>query len=124
MRKLASWIGWSPSGKKRSSRTQTELGTTAQGIAQSCRVGRQSASVHSSDYPEWLHRFSQYAGEAGNKLPRGNPRLFKEIIRAAKRVRVVNKKLVSFERGFISEDGIKDREWYRHLGVAPGKWLG
>jgi N-acetylated-alpha-linked acidic dipeptidase len=25
---------------------------------------------------------------------------------------------------FISEDGIKDREWYRHLGVAPGKWLG
>jgi N-acetylated-alpha-linked acidic dipeptidase len=25
---------------------------------------------------------------------------------------------------FISEDGIKDREWYRHLGVAPGRWLG
>lgn len=36
----------------------------------------------------------------------------------------VNKKLIAFERGFISEDGIKDREWYRHLGVAPGKWLG
>ncbi len=43
---------------------------------------------------------------------------------AAKRVQAVNKKLVAFERGFISEEGIKDREWYRHLGVAPGKWLG
>ena len=34
----------------------------------------------------------------------------------------INKKLASFERGFLSEAGIKDREWYRHLGVAPGKW--
>lgn len=46
------------------------------------------------------------------------------FIKAAKRVVAVNKKLISFERGFISEEGIKDREWYRHLGVAPGKWLG
>jgi N-acetylated-alpha-linked acidic dipeptidase len=36
----------------------------------------------------------------------------------------VNRKLISFERGFIDEGGIKDREWYRHLAVAPGKWLG
>jgi len=43
---------------------------------------------------------------------------------AVKRVRAVNQKLVAFERGFIHPDGIKDREWYRHLGVAPGKWLG
>ena len=34
----------------------------------------------------------------------------------------INKKLASFERGFLSDAGIKDREWYRHLGVAPGKW--
>ncbi|THH11530.1 hypothetical protein EW145_g577 [Phellinidium pouzarii] len=47
-----------------------------------------------------------------------------KFIRAAKRVRRANKKLSSYERGFISEDGIKDREWYLHLGVAPGKWLG
>jgi len=46
------------------------------------------------------------------------------LIRAAKRVVAANKKLIMFERGFISQDGIKDREWYRHLGVAPGKWLG
>lgn len=48
----------------------------------------------------------------------------RKFIKAAKRVARVNKKLISFERGFISEDGIKDREWYKHLGVAPGKWLG
>lgn len=35
----------------------------------------------------------------------------------------VNQKLVAFERGFISESGIAHREWYRHLVVAPGKWL-
>lgn len=47
-----------------------------------------------------------------------------KLIEALKVVRKINQKLVSFERGFIHEDGIKDREWYRHLGVAPGKWLG
>ena len=40
------------------------------------------------------------------------------------RVHAVNYKLIQFERGFISKEGIKDREWYKHLGVAPGKWLG
>jgi N-acetylated-alpha-linked acidic dipeptidase len=47
-----------------------------------------------------------------------------KLIKALKVVREINQKLVSFERGFIHEDGIKDRKWYRHLGVAPGKWLG
>lgn len=48
----------------------------------------------------------------------------RRFIEAAKRVAKANKKLISFERGFISGEGIKDREWYKHLGVAPGKWLG
>ncbi|KAH7885508.1 Zn-dependent exopeptidase [Phlebopus sp. FC_14] len=47
-----------------------------------------------------------------------------DVVNAAARVRSVNKKLAAFERGFISEGGVKDREWYRHLGVAPGKYLG
>ena len=46
------------------------------------------------------------------------------LIKAAKRVSRANKKLIAFEHGFISEEGIKEREWYKHLGVAPGKWLG
>ncbi|KAH7930683.1 Zn-dependent exopeptidase [Leucogyrophana mollusca] len=47
-----------------------------------------------------------------------------KFIKAGLRVKRVNQKLAGFERGFISEGGIKDREWYRHLGVAPGKYLG
>lgn len=60
-------------------------------------------------WPHWPHK------------PRHPPR---KLIKAVKAVRKINQKLASFERGFIHEDGIKDREWYRHLGVAPGKWLG
>ncbi|KAF9464473.1 Zn-dependent exopeptidase [Collybia nuda] len=48
----------------------------------------------------------------------------RKLINAAKRIYRTNKKIMAFERGFISQDGIKDREWYKHLGVAPGKWLG
>ena len=48
----------------------------------------------------------------------------KKFRKAAERVRAVNQKLKAFERGFIHEEGIKDREWYRNLDVAPGKWLG
>ncbi|KIJ69966.1 hypothetical protein HYDPIDRAFT_78885, partial [Hydnomerulius pinastri MD-312] len=47
-----------------------------------------------------------------------------DLVRAAVRVKKVNYKLAQFERGFLSEGGVKDREWYRHLGVAPGKYLG
>lgn len=47
-----------------------------------------------------------------------------KFVKAAKRVRRANQKLVAFERGFISEGGIRNREWYKHLGVAPGLWLG
>jgi len=57
-------------------------------------------------------------------LPELPSSLLREIKKAIKRVQVTNKKLASFERGFISIDGLKDREWYKHLGVAPGKWLG
>ncbi|KAJ6628907.1 hypothetical protein B0H10DRAFT_1940270 [Mycena sp. CBHHK59/15] len=46
---------------------------------------------------------------------------FKKVVR---RLRAVNKKLVGFEKGFISKDGIPERPWFRHLVVAPGKWLG
>jgi N-acetylated-alpha-linked acidic dipeptidase len=48
----------------------------------------------------------------------------RHLIKAIQHVQAVNKRLIAFERGFISKDGIKDREWYKHLGVAPGKWLG
>ncbi|RDX41174.1 Zn-dependent exopeptidase [Lentinus brumalis] len=68
--------------------------------------------------PEWLRRLLERIFKHGPSTP------IKKFIEAAQRVQRANAKLVAFERGFISEEGIKDREWYRHLGVAPGKWLG
>ncbi len=51
-------------------------------------------------------------------------KLRKDTLHALRRAHAVNTKLRSFERGLISKEGIKDREWFKHLGVAPGKWLG
>jgi N-acetylated-alpha-linked acidic dipeptidase len=82
--------------------------------------------------PGWIQEQREQAGEYHDSHRHSESKPgpgrchhgLKEVIRAAKRVRDVNKRLSKFEQGFISEDGIKDREWYRHLGVAPGKWLG
>ncbi|KAG6890542.1 hypothetical protein C0992_000802 [Termitomyces sp. T32_za158] len=63
-------------------------------------------------------------GFSNYHVPSRLPKKLKKLIKAAKRIVKVNKKIIAFERGFISEGGIKDREWYKNLGVAPGKWLG
>ncbi|KAJ7129409.1 hypothetical protein C8R44DRAFT_776720 [Mycena epipterygia] len=85
--------------------------------------GWRRAGLHiPAEWEEYLD--AQFAGHetGGPHLPRLPP-IFK-FIKAAKRVTKVNKKLAAFERGFISEEGIKGREWYRHMVVAPGRWLG
>ncbi|WFD31939.1 glutamate carboxypeptidase II [Malassezia sp. CBS 17886] len=43
---------------------------------------------------------------------------------AVRDIRGVNAKLKEFESGFIHDKGLPKRPWYRHLGVAPGRWLG
>jgi len=65
---------------------------------------------------------SPWAVSSDPGVPMKGP--LKKVIKAARAVRRVNAKLARFETGFIHEAGIKDREWYRHLGVSPGKWLG
>lgn len=71
--------------------------------------------------PEWAKEQKEQRGDHHGSHRRCG---HKEVVCAAKHIRDVNKRLSKFEQGFISEEGIKDREWYRHLGVAPGKWLG
>ncbi|EEB89988.1 hypothetical protein MPER_11864 [Moniliophthora perniciosa FA553] len=73
-------------------------------------------------YP--VHWASYLSAEADDILPRLPKNPILEFIKAARRVSNANKKLIAFERGFLSESGVTNREWYRHLGVAPGKWLG
>ncbi|EJT97553.1 Zn-dependent exopeptidase [Dacryopinax primogenitus] len=51
-------------------------------------------------------------------------RVPKALLKAVKRVRRVNKQLSSFERAFISPEGLRHREWYKNVLVAPGLWLG
>lgn len=92
----------------------------------------QRLSIRSADsWEEYLEYASiaaletpleEEADAEGDKY--GLPFPIRDFIKAAKRVGRANRKLKAFERGFISEGGIKDREWYKHLGVAPGKWLG
>ncbi|WVO22095.1 uncharacterized protein IAS62_003420 [Cryptococcus decagattii] len=57
-------------------------------------------------------------------VPFPTPRKYREINNILKEIRIINKKLQNFECGFLSEDGLKDREWYKHKGTAPGLWLG
>ena len=40
------------------------------------------------------------------------------------RVRAVNARLQRVEQGFLDPAGLVQRPWFRHLGVAPGRWLG
>jgi hypothetical protein len=35
-----------------------------------------------------------------------------------------NMKLVNVEKGFLNEDGLEGRPWFKHVGVAPGLWTG
>ena len=81
------------------------------------KLPRKGLSYHQAVY-ERVIRFLKREFWFGDASPT------KEFVKAAKRVQKANHKLVAFEKGFISEEGIKDRKWYRHLGVAPGKWLG
>ena len=39
-------------------------------------------------------------------------------------VRELNRRVRKFESGFIDPAGLAGRPWYKHLGVAPGRWLG
>ncbi len=46
------------------------------------------------------------------------------MLRVQERVRAINAKLVAFERGFISKDGIPGREWFKNIIISPAKWGG
>lgn len=105
-------------------------------VAAKFRVGRPPAYLMEQsqrDEDDVVYAVAVYAGFTGLRgtfdserftgRPHHGPPI-RELRQAVRRVLAVNKKLKSFEQGFISVDGIKDREWYKHLVVAPGKWLG
>ena len=52
------------------------------------------------------------------------PRRIRELIQAIRRVQNANRRLTAFERGLISEEGLKGKQWFRHLVLGPGKEQG
>lgn len=49
----------------------------------------------------------------------------REAFKRARELQQINRALKEFEAGFLGDEkGLQGREWYRHLGVAPGRWLG
>jgi len=102
----------------------------AESDVDSVRLGRLAGVLDEQHgvHHEVLYGLAMHAGfqgpafEAFNTAPPKFPGA--RFRKAVRRIRAVNKKLVGFEKGFISKDGIPDREWYKHLAIAPGKWLG
>lgn len=95
-------------------------------IQSTTNSGLQSVGV-AEPWQQWLG-YTSVDGQQEEVYPKedrhGLPHPICELQKAAKRVRLVNRKLKAFEQGFIAEAGLKDRGWYKHLGVAPGRWLG
>ncbi|ELU41729.1 vacuolar protein sorting-associated protein 70 [Rhizoctonia solani AG-1 IA] len=62
--------------------------------------------------PAWVDEQHERTKEHDHE-ERGQHRNIRKLIRAVKEVQVVNKKLSTFEQGFLSGEGIKDRECQR-----------
>ena len=131
LRKIAKKLGFGSCGKRGVRQPEESSGMDANGRMK-MREGhalawikehkhKDEAHPHHHAHPHSHHHKGKQDHKHGSKKSK---KLFKKLKKAVKHVQAANKKLVSFERGFISEEGLKDREWYKHLGVAPGKWLG
>ncbi|OCF36828.1 membrane protein [Kwoniella heveanensis BCC8398] len=95
-----------------------------QRLAPSLSCAHASAEMQGAQLPTWDDK-QEDVGAVVKEWPRlPSPSKLKEIKKVLKEIRSINKKLQHFEHGFISEEGITSREWYKHKGVAPGYWLG
>ncbi|KAH9833740.1 Zn-dependent exopeptidase, partial [Rhodofomes roseus] len=90
------------------------------------KPGKKGHCKHAHGHlPEWLRKILHKIRKHWKHTPgKKEKKALERFVRAAKRVQDGNAKLRLFEQGFISEEGIAEREWYRHLVVAPGKFLG
>ena len=135
-RKIRKWFGFESSCSRRGAIKDGDEQLSGMGASGrlTFREGRASAMIKEAKHKaeEEIAERHDHSHLHGHKHKHGkghghhspNKRLLKKLAKAVKRVQAANKKLIGFERGFIHEDGLKDRAWYRHLGVAPGKWLG
>jgi len=111
---IADWIKWVYGVRSVPTTSWEEKPSHSLEEEEESWTGYLASAIYDGGGYYWQGRHTRYDG--------GFP--MDKFRKAAKRVQKANQKLISFERGFISEEGIKDRTWYRHLVVAPGKWLG
>lgn len=77
----------------------------------------QKLDLDSMDVMEKLHKLNtEKNSDKGNKKKKQRKLIGK--------LRSINKRKMGFERGFINKEGLPRRQWYKHLGVAPGENLG
>ncbi|GAA5983728.1 hypothetical protein JCM11641_001732 [Rhodosporidiobolus odoratus] len=79
-------------------------------------------SRHAKKLVKKLEDLRAFHDSRSHSHPHKDKKKFGKIVRE---LREINGKLRRFEQGFLGDQkGLKGREWYRHLGVAPGRWLG
>lgn len=65
-----------------------------------------------------IERLAKLTHPRKGKLPFPLPRQWPKIRAVLEEIKGINSKIRLFEQGFIGE-GLKDREWYKHVGTAP-----
>ncbi|KAE8216790.1 hypothetical protein CF327_g3 [Tilletia walkeri] len=79
---------------------------------------------HSAEEGQRLKKREDSPSENTAAIIAAQGQFFDKVREVYQLIRSVNKRALGFERGFISKEGLVGREWYKHLGVAPGRWLG
>lgn len=80
------------------------------------RIGRLPAWAEEQQDPKQGHHHRRHhhhhrGRDHHHKYCHKEHKRLRKLIRAVEDVQAVNKKLSTFEQGFISEEGIRDREW-------------
>ncbi|KAJ9116408.1 hypothetical protein QFC22_004850 [Naganishia vaughanmartiniae] len=86
--------------------------------------GKHPDTGHKNKHGKGKHPHHGHHGHKRPHAPMPNPKKVKAIKQVLLEIRGINQKLAHYESGFLSKEGLKDREWYLHKGTAPGKWLG
>jgi hypothetical protein len=83
-------------------------------------IGRLQRATASLDIEKEaaLKRLAKLTHPRKGKLPFPLPAQWPKIRAVLEEIKGINAKIRSFEQGFIGE-GLKDREWYKHVGTAP-----
>ncbi|RUS21944.1 hypothetical protein BC937DRAFT_90923 [Endogone sp. FLAS-F59071] len=64
------------------------------------------------------------AEDEANHLSKKLSKHGKHESRLERQLRQLNDRLAKFERGFLDEQGLEGREWFKHVVFAPGLWAG